>query len=161
MAYPKTPEKLFDIFLERVTEGRAGINVCKDDDMPGWTTVWRKITSDPDFEQRYRTALSSRGMVYADMLDDLDKKLLSGMITESAHRTLSDNIKWRSARMTPKVYGDKQQIDVTASPGGEYLQALQQINNSLEMRRAEAIEHEEGETHTTEITTRAQSERSE
>jgi len=83
------------------------------------------------------------------------------MITESAHRTLSDNIKWRSARMTPKVYGDKQQIDVTASPGGEYLQALQQINNSLEMRRAEAIEHEEGETHTTEITTRAQSERSE
>jgi hypothetical protein len=161
MAYPKTPEKLFDIFLERVTEGRAGINVCKDDDMPGWTTVWRKITSDPDFEQRYRTALSSRGMVYADMLDDLDKKLLSGMITESAHRTLSDNIKWRSARMTPKVYGDKQQIDVTASPGGEYLQALQQINDSLEMRRAEAIEHEEGETHTTEITTRAQSERSE
>jgi len=161
MAYPKTPEKLFDIFLERVTEGRAGINVCKDDDMPGWTTVWRKITSDPDFEQRYRTALSSRGMVYADMLDDLDKKLLSGMITESAHRTLSDNIKWRSARMTPKVYGDKQQIDVTASPGGEYLQALQQINDSLEMRRAEAIEHEEGETHTTEITTRARSERSE
>jgi len=161
MAYPKTPEKLFDIFLERVTEGRAGINVCKDDDMPGWTTVWRKITSDPDFEQRYRTALSSRGMVYADMLDDLDKKLLSGMITESAHRTLSDNIKWRSARMTPKVYGDKQQIDVTASPGGEYLQALQQINDSLEMRRAEAVEHEEGETHTTEITTRAQSERSE
>jgi hypothetical protein len=161
MAYPKTPEKLFDIFLERVTEGRAGINVCKDDDMPGWTTVWRKITSDPDFEQRYRTALSSRGMVYADMLDDLDKKLLSGMITESAHRTLSDNIKWRSARMTPKVYGDKQQIDVTASPGGEYLQALQQINDSLEMRRAEAIEHEEGETNTTEITTRAQSERSE
>jgi hypothetical protein len=161
MAYPKTPEKLFDIFLERVTEGRAGINVCKDDDMPGWTTVWRKITSDPDFEQRYRTALSSRGMVYADMLDDLDKKLLAGMITESAHRTLSDNIKWRSARMTPKVYGDKQQIDVTASPGGEYLQALQQINDSLEMRRAEAIEHEEGETHTTEITTRAQSERSE
>jgi hypothetical protein len=161
MAYPKTPEKLFDIFLERVTEGRAGTNVCKDDDMPGWTTVWRKITSDPDFEQRYRTALSSRGMVYADMLDDVDKRLLSGMITESAHRTLSDNIKWRSARMTPKVYGDKQQIDVTASPGGEYLQALQQINNSLEMRRAEAIEHEEGETHTTEITTRAQSERSE
>ena len=161
MAYPKTPEKLFDIFLERVTEGRAGTNVCKDDDMPGWTTVWRKITSDPDFEQRYRTALSSRGMVYADMLDDVDKRLLSGMITESAHRTLSDNIKGRSARMTPKVYGDKQQIDVTASPGGEYLQALQQINDSLEMRRAEAIEHEEGETHTTEITTRAQSERSE
>jgi hypothetical protein len=158
MAYPKTPEKLFDIFLERVTEGRAGINVCKDDDMPGWTTVWRKITSDPDFEQRYRTALSSRGMVYADMLDDLDKKLLAGMITESAHRTLSDNIKWRSARMTPKVYGDKQQIDVTASPGGEYLQALQQINDSLEMRRAEAIEQER---HTIGRSTRARSERSE
>ena len=129
--------------------------------MPGWTTVWRKITSDPDFEQRYRTALSSRGMVYADMLDDVDKRLLSGMITESAHRTLSDNIKWRSARMTPKVYGDKQQIDVTASPGGEYLQALQKINDSLEVHRLETIEHEEGERRTTETTTRARSDRSE
>lgn len=143
MANKRVKEEVFDLFLERVTEGRAGINVCKDADMPGWTTVWRKITTDPDFENRYRMALSSRGMVYADMLDDLDKQLLSGMITESAHRTLSDNIKWRSARMTPKVYGDKQQVDVTASPGGEYLQALQQINKSLEMRRVEAIEHED------------------
>tara|TARA_R100000479_G_scaffold93903_1_gene46374 strand:- start:15 stop:500 length:486 start_codon:yes stop_codon:yes gene_type:complete len=161
MAYPKTPEELFDIFLERVTEGRSGISVCKDEDMPSWTTVWRKVTSEPAFEQRYRLALSSRGMVYADMLDDLDKQLLSGMITESAHRTLSDNIKWRSARMTPKVYGDKQQIDVTASPGGEYLQALQKINDSLEVHRLETIEHEEGERHTTETTTRARSDRSE
>ena len=143
MVMPRIKEEVFDMFLERVTEGRAGINVCKDKDMPGWTTVWRKITSDPDFEQRYRTALSSRGMVYADMLDELDKKLLAGMITESAHRTLSDNIKWRSARMTPKVYGDKQQVDVTTSPGGEYLQALQQINDSLEMKRTNVIEHED------------------
>jgi len=142
MAYPKIKEEIFDIFLERVTEGRAGTSVCKDEDMPGWTTVWRKITSDPDFEQKYRTALSSRGMVYADKLDELDEKLLAGKITESAHRTMSDNIKWRSARMTPRVYGERQQVEVTASPGGEYLKALQEINDSLEMRRANVIEHE-------------------
>lgn len=151
MAYPKIKEEVFDTFLERVTEGRAGTNVCKDEDMPGWTTVWRKITSEPEFEQKYRMALSSRGMVYADKLDELDEKLLAGKITESAHRTMSDNVKWRSARMTPKVYGERQQVEVTASPGGEYLQALQQINDSLELRRANVIEHEgehEGERDT-------------
>jgi len=94
---------------------------------------------------KYRTALESRGQVYADRLDEVDEMLLKGFISESAHRTLSDNIKWRSARMTPNVYGDKAQIDVKASPSEDYIRVLEQVNKTIEMRRANVIEHQEDE----------------
>lgn len=143
MVAHKIPDRVFDEFFERVAEGRSGSSVSKDDDMPAWSTVWRRFVKDQTMMDKYRTALESRGQVYADKLDELDDMLLKGFITESAHRTLSDNIKWRSARMTPNVYGDKAQIDVKASPSEDYIKVLQQVNQAIEMRRVNAIEHED------------------
>ncbi len=142
MVAHKIPDRVFDEFFERVAEGRSGSSVSKDDDMPAWSTVWRRFVKDQTMMDKYRTALESRGQVYADKLDELDDMLLKGFITESAHRTLSDNIKWRSARMTPNVYGDKAQIDVKASPSEDYIKVLQQVNQAIEMRRVNAIEHQ-------------------
>lgn len=143
MVAHKIPDRVFDEFFERVAEGRSGSSVSKDDDMPAWSTVWRRFVKDQTMMDKYRTALESRGQVYADKLDELDDMLLKGFITESAHRTLSDNIKWRSARMTPNVYGDKAQIDVKASPSEDYIKVLQQVNQEIEMRRVNAIEHQD------------------
>jgi len=143
MVAHKIPDRVFDEFFERVAEGRSGSSVSKDDDMPAWSTVWRRFVKDQTMMDKYRTALESRGQVYADKLDELDDMLLKGFITESAHRTLSDNIKWRSARMTPNVYGDKAQIDVKASPSEDYIKVLQQVNQAIEMRRVNAIEHQD------------------
>ena len=143
MVAHRIPDSVFDEFFKRVAEGRSGSSVSKDDDMPAWSTVWRRFVKDQAMMDKYRTALESRGQVYADRLDELDDMLLKGFITESAHRTLSDNIKWRSARMTPNVYGDKAQIDVKASPSEDYIKVLQQVNQTIEMRRANAIEHQD------------------
>ena len=145
MVAHRIPDEVFDAFFERVAEGRSGSSVCKDEDMPAWSTVWRRFTKDQAMLDKYRTALESRGQVYADRLDEVDEMLLKGFISESAHRTLSDNIKWRSARMTPNVYGDKAQIDVKASPSEDYIRVLEQVNKTIEMRRANVIEHQEDE----------------
>ena len=45
--------------------------------------------------------------------------------------------------MTPNVYGDKAQIDVKASPSEDYIKVLQQVNQTIGMRRANAIEHQD------------------
>ena len=47
--------------------------------------------------------------------------------------------------MTPNVYGDKAQIDVKASPSEDYIRVLEQVNKTIEMRRANVIEHQEDE----------------
>ena len=139
----RVPDEVMVEFLERVTEGRSGRDVCRDEDMPGWGSIWRRICSDQDFAQNYRIAMESRGLLYADKLDELDRKLEKGQLTESAHRTLSDNIKWRSSKLVPKVYGDRQQVDVKHEAGGSYLELLQQVNKAAQLRHVDVPDSRE------------------
>ena len=40
----------------------------------------------------------------------------------------------------PKVYGDKQQVDVTHEAGGSYLDLLQQVNQAAQIKHASVVE---------------------
>ena len=139
----KTPDSVMIEFLERVTEGRSGRDVCKDKDMPGWSSVWRRVCSDTEFAENYRVAMQSRGMIYADKLDEMDRLLLSGQITESAHRTICDNIKWRSSKLVPKVYGDRQLVDVKHEAGGSFLEVLQKVNDAHYLKHVDVVDIKE------------------
>ena len=139
-------EDVWEEFLARVTSGRSGQSVCRDKDMPAWGTAWNKIYNDKDFERRYMNALASRGMIYADQLDEINRRVLSGEIDPQAARLVADNYKWTAARLLPKVYGDKQQVDVTHEAGGSYLDLLQQVNKAAQLKHVEVVEHQEKDT---------------
>ena len=139
-------EDVWEEFLARVTSGRSGQSVCRDKDMPAWGTAWNKIYNDKDFERRYMNALASRGMIYADQLDEINRRVLSGEIDPQAARLVADNYKWTAARLLPKVYGDKQQVDVTHEAGGSYLDLLQQVNKAAQLKHVEVVEHQETDT---------------
>jgi len=139
-------EDVWEEFLARVTSGRSGQSVCRDKDMPAWGTAWNKIYNDKDFERRYMNALASRGMIYADQLDEINRRVLSGEIDPQAARLVADNYKWTAARLLPKVYGDKQQVDVTHEAGGSYLDLLQQVNKAAQLKHVEVVEHQEIDT---------------
>ena len=142
----KIPEEVWVEFLTRVTSGRSGQSVCKDKDMPSWGATWNKIYNDKDFERRYMSALASRGMIYADQLDEINRRVLSGEIDPQSARLVADNYKWTAARLLPKVYGDKQQVDVTHEAGGSYLELLQQVNNAAKLKHVQVVEHQEKDT---------------
>tara|TARA_R100000900_G_scaffold30343_3_gene24460 strand:+ start:4440 stop:4988 length:549 start_codon:yes stop_codon:yes gene_type:complete len=139
----RLPDEVWVEFLSRVTAGRAGQSVCKDKDMPAWGTTWNKIHNDKDFERKYMNALASRGMLYADQLDEINRRVLSGEIDPQAARLVSDNFKWTAARLLPKVYGDKQQVDVTHEAGSSYLDLLQKVNSAAQLKHADVVEHKE------------------
>ena len=82
MVAHRIPDSVFDEFFKRVAEGRSGSSVSKDDDMPAWSTVWRRFVKDQAMMDKYRTALESRGQVYADRLDELQDMLLKRFIPE-------------------------------------------------------------------------------
>ena len=139
----RLPDEVWVEFLSRVTAGRAGQSVCKDKDMPAWGTTWNKIHNDKDFERKYMSALASRGMIYADQLDEINRRVLNGEIDPQAARLVSDNFKWTAARLLPKVYGDKQQVDVTHEAGGSYLDLLQQVNKAAQLKHVDVVEQRE------------------
>lgn len=136
----KTPDEVLQKFLERVASGEAVTRVCRDKSMPSWTTISTRIAADPAFEQQYRLALEFRGMVLADELDDIKREAKTGLIDPASARVAADILKWQAARMTPKMYGDRQHVDVAAVEGGSYLDVLTQVNKAVEAKRVEVIE---------------------
>ncbi len=43
----------------------------------------------------------------------------------------------------PKVYGDRQQVDVKHEAGGSYLELLQQVNSAAQLKHVEVVEQRE------------------
>lgn len=136
----KTPDEVLQKFLERVASGEPVTRVCKDPAMPAWVTISTRIAADPDFEQQYRLALEFRGMVLADELDDIKREAKTGLIDPASARVAADILKWQAARMTPKMYGDRQQVDVQAVKGGSYLELLTKVNDAAKDRLIESKE---------------------
>ncbi len=130
MVAHKLPEEMFQAFLERVASGEPVTHVCRDPKMPSWGSISNKIASDPAFEAAYRLALEFRGMVLADELDDIKREAKTGLIDPASARVAADILKWQAARMTPKMYGDRQQVDVQAVKGGSYLDLLTKVNDA-------------------------------
>jgi len=136
----KTPQEVLNKFLERVASGEPVTKVCKDPSMPAWVTISTRIAADPEFEQQYRLALEFRGMVLADELDDIKREAKTGLIDPASARVAADILKWQAARMTPKMYGDRQQVDVQAVKGGSYLELLTKVNDAAKDRLIESKE---------------------
>ena len=128
MPMPKIAEEVWEEFLERITNGNTITSIVNDKSMPSWTSVSRKLAAEPEFERQYRLALEFRGMLLQEELEDIKRDARMGMGDAQGLRLAADITKWQVARMTPKIYGDRQQLEVTPSKGGSYLEALTQVN---------------------------------
>jgi gas vesicle protein len=62
------------------------------------------------------------------------------LIDPASARDAADILKWQAARMTPKMYGDRQQVDVQAVKGGSYLELLTKVNDAAKDRLIESKE---------------------
>lgn len=126
----KTPE-LMDEFLRRISHGRSIANVCSEADMPDSTTIYDWIAKDEAFSLRYARACADRGLLYADRISDINEQLMRGEIAPDVARVAIDSYKWISARLVPKLYGDRQSVDVAVTHTHQlHLDALKRLNES-------------------------------
>ena len=151
MARPKISEDVWSEFLERLTNGSTITSIVKDKSMPSWTSISRKLAAEPEFERQYRLALEFRGMLLQEELEDIKRDARMGMGDAHSLRLAADITKWQVARMTPKIYGDRQQLEVTPSKGGSYLEALTQVNTP-----AQEVLTDERDTQSEEVRARSQ-----
>lgn len=118
--------EIADEILERLAQGQALRKICEDLHMPTASSVIGWVNRDESgFAERYARA---REVGYALLADELihiaDTPMIgtksvskaTGLeITEGdmiEHRRLQvDTRKWMLAKMLPKVYGDKQQVE--------------------------------------------------
>lgn len=118
-------------FLKRIGEGRSARDVCHNDkDMPSWRTVSEKLNSDTGFASRYALAMENRGQVYADKITETVNDMLEGKIDYNQARVAIDALKWQSAKLAPKKFGDVHRMEVKHE--ASYLDALKEVSKVVE-----------------------------
>lgn len=102
-------QELFDNICEQIADGESLRTICKQDDMPSKTTVFRWLAADEKLSDQYARAREAQ----ADSLFD-DILHISDAATPdeiACARLRVDSRKWMAGKLRPKVYGDKLDIE--------------------------------------------------
>lgn len=116
---------------ERLSLGESLREICRDDNMPGKSTVMRWLHAHEEFRDQYARAREAQAEHWADEIIEISddgsndwetRQSKDGSSYEAVNaevinrsRLRVDTRKWLMARMAPKKYGDK----VTQAHEGE------------------------------------------
>lgn len=148
---PTTYSKdLADKICEQLASGDSMRTVCKADEMPAMSTVFKWIREIPEFSKQYVKAKEEAADALAeemmDIADDASNDWMAkhGKDTQESwqlngehvqrSRLRIDTRKWIASKLKPKKYGDK--IDMTS--GGEKLGVTLSAEQSEQLIRARA-----------------------
>ena len=106
----QTPE-LEDKILRCICDGMSLHSICKLEGVPTRETIHSWIRKDPDFRRRYDEAREERGNFYGEKVAELATAVLRGDIDYNNARVAGDLFKWTAARMSPKNFGDRMQVE--------------------------------------------------
>lgn len=96
-----------DAICERIGTGESLRAICRGDDMPALSTVFRWLSIHKEFSDQYARAREEQAEALADEITDIAD-------TEEdvqRARVRIDARKWVAGKLKPKKYGDKTQLE--------------------------------------------------
>lgn len=123
-------ETIADAICNRLIEGESLRSICRDEGMPAAGTVFRWIASNPAFREHYTRARAEGCAAMAEdvivIADDGSNDWMAendpdnpGYKANGEHIQRSklrvDSRKWLLSKLQPKVYGDKQAVELSGS----------------------------------------------
>lgn len=131
MAKTTYTDKIGDEICNRISNGESLRSVCSTKGMPDKATVFRWLATNDTFRDHYARAREAQADALFDEIVDIantpvmgkkEKYDADGKLIESStgdmieHRRLQiDARKWVAAKLRPKVYGDKLDVDITGA----------------------------------------------
>jgi hypothetical protein len=125
---PKKSPAIQDAICERIAQGESLQAICKSDGMPSRQAVLKWLASDPEFVAQYARAREEQADHYADEIvaiadeppdlitrstgdgeEDVEVALDGAAIQRQRLRI--DARKWVAAKLKPKRYGDKVDVE--------------------------------------------------
>ena len=104
---------------ELLADGHSLLAISKMPDMPPITTLqgwaWNADWSSEAFVVNYARARALQAHREFDELKEVEGELKAGKIDPHTARVLIDSIKWRLAKMLPRVYGERSHIEHSGS----------------------------------------------
>lgn len=123
-------QEVADSLCEQIADGKSLREICVDDEMPSRSMIFRWLAADATFRDQYARACDVRtDELFDQMLEIADtpqvgsktvSKATGLEITEAdmiEHRRLQvETRKWALAKMAPKKYGDKIDLNHGGQP---------------------------------------------
>ena len=105
-----SPE-LADRLCELVLEGRTVTQAC---DAIGIdkSTIYRWLKVHLDFRDKYARAREEAAHANADDVQEVAARVLNNTLEPDRGRVVIDALKWTAGKRKPKVYGDRQIVDL-------------------------------------------------
>jgi hypothetical protein len=118
--------QIADAICERLADGESLRAICRDEEMPAKSTVFRWLAENQKFQDQYARAREAQADAHADDIIDIADTPQIGKKTKTLpdgktevvegdmieHRRLRvDARKWVAAKLKPKKYGEK--VDLT------------------------------------------------
>lgn len=126
-----TPQKADEI-CARIAEGEPLRQICRDEHMPNWATVYRWMEADEDFAQRIAQARKLGFDAIAEEALEIANTPVEGVETEDdgvrqrvkrgdmlGHRKLQVETRLKLlAKWAPAKYGERTAMELTGAEGG-------------------------------------------
>ena len=114
MARPSSfTSEIADEICERIAQGASLVRILKDEEMPGYTTISRWLEKDEVFRANYARARERQADHYADEIVEIGDT----SDDPAKARLQMDARRWYAGKLKPKVYGDKQNVEVSGKDG--------------------------------------------
>lgn len=102
-----TPE-LAAAICERLSQGETLLSICRDEAMPGLTTVKRWLLANDEFRTLYARAREEQADTLAEQALDVADNSTGDWARD---RLRVDTRKWFASKMRPRVYGERQTVE--------------------------------------------------
>ena len=137
-------KQFWNEFFCRIGNGESLRAIAKDNGMP-FSTVWCSIMSDEERRYLYEDAKLSRAHYHAAKIEEILEDVESGKIDPQAARVSIDARKWLAAKMYPKFFSDRVQLqyDVSVDVGKQHVEELRRLSREREEKQALSLQ----ETH--------------
>ena len=109
-------EPHFDALIELIENGYSVVKACKELEV-NTSTFWTYIDENDDKKYQYTRARENRGDKCLDKIEEYETQLLNKLIDAPTARVLIDTEKWKACKFYPKMYGEKQAVEVTGKDG--------------------------------------------
>jgi hypothetical protein len=108
-------DELAQDICDRISCGQTLTSIAKLEGYPSLPTVFRWLAEKEDFRDKYTRARQDQADYSADYLVDIGQEIIAGNLAADAARVLVDIHKWTAARRAPKKYGERLDLNQTAT----------------------------------------------
>lgn len=125
-------EEIAAVICDRIAEGESLRSICRADDMPDKSTVFRWLAAHDSFRDHYARARETQADAMVDEIIDIaddghndwmlkhfgdDSRWVENGEALRRSQLRIDARKWLAVKMLPKKYGERLQTEVTGKDG--------------------------------------------